>query len=226
MVPLKNGVNLRQNTTYMKVHILNSYNYENATNLIIHHDHLIKGSRVMTLDKQTSTKIYSILISKVQNKPSSNIYFENLFNDYNTDWKAISMLPRLVTDNTYMRSFQCKILNNVLFLNKKPHTFGIKPSPLHCFCNLYDETPLHIFHECDAFKCLWADLVQCFQNNLILPTSTPQAVIFGILESASNESFFKNTKVFSNYILLIFKLYVFNSREKKFINLNNLIAGI
>ena len=125
-----------------------------------------------------------------------------------------------------MRSFQCKILNNALFLNKKSHTFGIKPSPLHCFCNLYDETPLHIFHECDAFKCLWADLVQCFQNNLTLPTSTPQAVIFGILESGSNESFFKNTKVFSNYILLIFKLYVFNSREKKFINLNNLIAEI
>ena len=29
------------------------------------------------------------------------------------------MLPRLVTYNTYMRSFQDKILNNFLFLNKK-----------------------------------------------------------------------------------------------------------
>ena len=69
--------------------------------------------------------------------------------------------------NTYMRSFQYKILNNVLFLNKKLYTFGIKPSPLCSFCNLYDETPLHIFYECNAVKCLWVDLVQCFQNNCL-----------------------------------------------------------
>ena len=133
--------------------------------MIIHDHHLIKGSRVLTLDKLTSSEIYSILILKVQNKPSSNIYFENLFNDYNIDWTAIYMFPRLVTYNTYMRSFQYKILNIVLFLNKKLYTFGIKPSQLCSFCNLYDETPLHVFYECNAVKCLWADLVQCFQNN-------------------------------------------------------------
>ena len=62
-----------------------------------------------------------------------------------------------------------RILTNILFLNKKLHTFGIKPSPLCSFCNLYDETPLHIFYECDAVKRLYLDLVQCFQNNSILP---------------------------------------------------------
>ena len=124
------------------------------------------------------------------------------------------MLPRLVTYNTYMRPFQYKILNNVLFLNKKLHTFGIRPSPLCSFCNLYDETSLYIFYDCDAVICIWTNLVQCFQNNLILPTVTPQAFIFGILESTSNSSIFKNNKVFINHILLIFKLYVFKSREK------------
>ena len=37
-------------------------NFENAS-LIIHDHHLIKGSRVITLDKLTSTEIYSILES-------------------------------------------------------------------------------------------------------------------------------------------------------------------
>ena len=63
------------------------------------------------------------------------------------------MLSRLVTHNTYLQSFQYKILNSVLFLNKKLHTFGIKPSPLFSFCNLYDQTPYHIFYECDRVKC-------------------------------------------------------------------------
>ena len=108
-------------------------NYGNATNLIIHDHPLDKGSRLITLDRLTSTELYSILIPKAANNPSSNIYLENLHNDYNIDWTAIYMLPRLVTYNTYLQSFQYKILNSVLFLNKKLHTFGIKPSPLCSF---------------------------------------------------------------------------------------------
>ena len=125
-----------------------------------------------------------------------------------------------------MRSFQNKILNNILYLNKKLHIFGLKPSPLCSFCNLCDETPFHIFYECDRVKFLWLELVQCFQNTLILPTLTPQTSILGILDSVSNNSFFENNKILVNHILLIFKLHVYKSREKKFININNLIAEI
>ena len=146
------------------------------------------------------------MISRAQNKPSSNIYFENLYNDYNIDWTAIYTLPRLITNNTYMRSFQYKILNNVLFLNKKLHTFGIKPSRLCSLCNLYDETLYHMFYECDRVKCSWSDLVQCFQNNFILPSLTPQTAIFGFLDYTNNDSVFESNKCLSNHILLIFKL--------------------
>ena len=97
------------------------------------------------------------------------------------------------------------------------------------FCNLYDETPLHIFYECDIVK--WADLVQCFQNDLILPTVTPQAAILGILESESNDSIFKNNEVLINHILLILKLIsvicvISPEKKSSYINLNNLIAEI
>ena len=98
--------------------------------------HLIKGSNVITLDKLKSTEIYSILILKVQNNPSSNIYFENVFNHDDIDWTAICMLPRLVTHDNYVRSFPYKILNDILYLNKKLHIFRIKSSPLCFFCNL------------------------------------------------------------------------------------------
>ena len=126
-----------------------------------------------------------------------------------------------------MRSFQYKILNNILYLNKKLHIFGIKSSPLCFFCNLYDETLFHIFYECDHVTFLWSKLVQCFQNTLILLTLTPQTAILDILDSVSNNTFFfENNKILINHILLIFKLYVYKYREKKFININNLIAEI
>ena len=216
---LKEEYNLHQNSYFQWVQLIDSIpekwkfiikkNNEVAANLTTHDHHLIKGSRVITLDKLTSTEIYSILTLKVKNKPSSNIYFENLFNYHDIDWTAVYMLPRLVTHNTYMRSFQYKILNNILYLNKKLHIFGIKPSPLCSFCNLYDETPCHIFYECDRVKFLWSELVQCFQNTLILPTLTPQTAILGILDSVSNNSFSENNKKLINHILLVLKLYVY-----------------
>ena len=131
------------------------------------------------------------MVSRAQNKPSSNIYFQNLYNDYNIDWTTIYMLSPLIIYNTSMTSFQYKISNNVLFVNKKLHTFGIKPSPLRCFSNLYDETPYHMFYECDRVKCLWSDFVQCFQNNLILPILTPQTAIFEFLDYTNNDSIFE-----------------------------------
>ena len=103
---------------------------------------------------------------------------------------------------------------------------GIKLSSLCSFCNLHNETPFHIFYECDHIKCLWSDLVQCFQNTLITTTLTPQTIILGILDSISNNSFFENSKIFINHILLIFKLCVYKFREKKFININNLMDEI
>ena len=102
----------------------------------------------------------------------------------------------------------------------------MKPSPLCSFCNLYDKTPYHIFYECDRVKCLWFDFVQYFQSNLILPTLTPQTSMFGFLDCTNNDSIFENNKCFSNNILLIFKLYVYRSREKKLLNINNLIPEI
>ena len=75
-------------------------------------------------------------------------------------------------------------------------------------------------------KCLWSELVQYFQNSLVLPTLTPQTVIFGLVDSASSGSKFKKNKLLINHILLTFKLNVHKSRENQFININNLIAEI
>ena len=55
-----------------------------------------------------STKIYSILIFKVQNKAFSNICFV-MFHHNDIDWTAIYKLPRLAAHDTYIRFFQHKI---------------------------------------------------------------------------------------------------------------------
>ena len=84
----------------------------------------------------------------------------------------------------------------------------------------------HISYFIFRFKCLWSNLIQYFQNSLVLPTLTTQATIFEFLDSTNSDSKSKKSKLLINHILLIFKLYVYKSRVKQFININNLIAEI
>ena len=59
--------------------------------------HVIKGVRILSLDKLSSKKIYSILISNTVNKPTSNLYFEKLFENATLAWSKIYLSPRLAT---------------------------------------------------------------------------------------------------------------------------------
>ena len=46
------------------------------------------------------------------------------------------------------------------------------------------------------------------------------------LDSVRNNSFSESSKIFINHILLIYKLYVYKSREKKFRKINYLVYEI
>ena len=119
-----------------------------------------------------------------------------------------------------MRSFQYKILRNILFLNKKLYLFGITKSPLCSYCNAYDETPIHLFCECNSTKYLWLQLSRHFRSDLKFPVLTPQAAILGLF----NDSVSKIHPI--NHILLLFELYVYKSWNKHLLNINELLANI
>ena len=183
----------------------------------------MKGAKLLSLDKLSSGGILSsreisILISNVLNKPTSNIYFEKLFEN-TLDWNKIYLSPRLATIDTTLRSFQYKVLNNILFLNKKLYSFGITNTALCSFCNTVEETPIHIFFDCVHVKCYWERLRIKFQNDFILPSLTLKTAILG-LYNETNENY-----NLLSHILLIFK-YIHISREKRILNIDILIANL
>ena len=111
--------------------IIFDYNDINENDLCQNH-HVIKGARILPLDKLSSKEIYSILISNIVNKPTLNIHFEKLFQNTTLDWNKIYLSPLLATIDTTLRSFQYKILNNVFFLNKKLYTYNYRNNK-YCF---------------------------------------------------------------------------------------------
>ena len=188
--------------------IIFDYNDINENDLCQNH-HVIKGARILPLDKLSSKEIYSILTLNIVNKPTSNIYFEKLFENTTLDWNKIYLSSRLATIDTALHSFQYKILNNVLVLNKKLYTFRITNTTLCCFCNTVEETTIHIFFDCVHVQCLWERLRMKFQNNFILPSLTPQTAILRLYDEAND-----NYNLFS-HILLIFKYHIYISRENE-----------
>ena len=119
----------------------------------------------------------------------------------------------MVTFDSYSRSFQYKILNNVLYLNKKT-------SSLCPFCKLSDEAVLHLFYECNIILNLWNELVLFFENEFTLFDLTLQAAFLGFLNVDSK------LLLIQNHLLLIFKIYIFNSRRSESLKIKSLIREI
>ena len=92
------------------------FDYSDITkNDLCQNHHLIKGARILPLGKLSSKKIYSILISNIVNKPTSNIYFEKLFENTTLDWNKI-YLSQLLTLPCVL--FNIKFLITYFFLTK------------------------------------------------------------------------------------------------------------
>ena len=62
----------------------------------------------------------------------------------NIEWNRAYVLPRLCTIDSYLRVFQYKILNNILFLNNRLFKMGKVDSSLCSFCKVTSETITHI----------------------------------------------------------------------------------
>ena len=80
------------------------------------------------------------------------------------EWKKIYLLPRKVSNDTNVRMFQYKILNNILYLNKQLFIFNKKDTKLCSYCRLQDETINQIFVECKFAIKLWSDLGHYFKS--------------------------------------------------------------
>ena len=70
------------------------------------------------------------------------MYNKNVFRNSNLDWKTIYVLPRIARKDSRVGLFQYKLLNNVLYLNKTPFSFGKIDRLLCSFCKMTDEIPL------------------------------------------------------------------------------------
>ena len=191
----------------------------NAKNLALFDHHLSRNCHIYCLQKLTSKELYQLKIDFNPCLPTARSYFETYFKNTDFDWKNIYLLPRRITVDTYMRMFQYKILNNILYLNKMLVRFGIKQTSSCSYCKLENETALHLFAECIIVQDFWNKLRVYFSDCIEIPAMMPQSAIFGYLDDNENS-------LLINHLLLIFKCYIYKSRDKEELHLKVLIKYI
>ena len=104
----------------------------------------------------SSKMAYQKLIQPLSKPTTSQLYFEKVLGFGKVDWEKAYMLPRIVTIESSLRSFQYKILNSVLYLNER--LFNIVDSPSCSLCGAYNESIKHLFCTCSVNQRLWDQL--------------------------------------------------------------------
>ena len=137
----------------------------------------------------------------------------NVFAIFNSDteWDKVFLNTRRVTIETKMRIFQYKILNNILYLNKKLCKMGLVETQLCSFCKENDETLIHLFVWCPVTKNQWNRFKVWLSTVINLPELSLQNALLGVITETGNDLNMSNTLI--NHLMLIFKKTMFLKRE-------------
>ena len=83
------------------------------------------------------------------------------------------------------------------------------------YCKTEKETLIQLFKDCPKVMKVWSDLKQ--KISIDLPDLTPKSAFFG---------FYENDSMIVNHIHIIFRLAIYNNRDKGSCNVNYVINKI
>ena len=200
-IPLDWRTKIRDNTTpdqdYMSKYVL-YYNSDSGLHLV----------------DLSCKAMYYKLLKQTLTEPTSVQYWETKLNvgQGGIDWRIVFLIPRISTIESYTRSFQYKILNNALFLNKRLFKFGVIESPAYSFCGQVDESPIHFFGQCSVTVELWKKLQRWLTRPFVLPDLTLENALLGHMPIILDNG---TTAKLVNHILFIFKRSLYEMRSRK-----------
>ena len=83
------------------------------------------------------------------------------------DWKTAYRSPFQCTKISKLLVFQFKLLHRRLATNNFLKKINLKDNDLCSFCQIEEESLIHLFWNCTVTSCFWHDLTQWLQNNEI-----------------------------------------------------------
>ena len=176
----------------------------------------IKGS-LIDLNKISNKDTYYKLLENIIEEPTSIATWVDLFPFLdNIQWENIFLNVHHMIAETYLQTFQYKILHRLTNCNYNLFKWKLKDSPYCNYCSIHIDTIEHHFYLCGFCKQFWEQLGKYLTRTLSLENSldlTICEVIFGIGLKRNQEP----THIILNIVTLFGKWYINSCRrnEKK-----------
>ena len=103
------------------------------------------NSDIFDISKKKSKDFYSLIVSRKAQPPSNAKKLRQNFNLTEEELKLAFALPHKVAYEPYVKAFQCKILNSILYTNKKLFKIGYSEHDKCTFCDNESQTLDHLF---------------------------------------------------------------------------------
>ena len=107
--------------------------------------------------KKKSKDYYSLFVRKKACFPNNARKLKCEFNLTDEALKKAFSLRHSVAFEPYVKAFQFKILNYILYTNSKLHKIGYIADYLCSFCKRESETMQHFFYDCSYSISFWKD---------------------------------------------------------------------
>ena len=125
---------------------------------------LMINNMVFDVLEKTSKHYYSLLISTKAKFPNNAQVLKHDFNLNEEQLKKVFILPHIVSSEPYVRAFQYKVLNAILFTNTKLFKIGFIIEDKCSFCKSNSETLSHLLFDCIKTKNFWRDFESYFYS--------------------------------------------------------------
>ena len=163
------------------------------------------GCRLILTTLKTSKHYYTLLISTKSKFPNNAQVLKRDFNLNEEQLKKVYILPHTVSFEPYVRAFQYKALNSILFTNTKLSEIGFITKDKCSFCKSESETLSHLLFDCIKTKSFWRDFESyCYSLSKEFIHLTLKDVIVGVIITKCP---------LLNYLLLIAKIYLWECRR-------------
>ena len=105
--------------------------------------------------KKKSKEYYTLLVSTKAQLPNHAANLKRDFNFSENQLIQVYSLPHTVTFEPYLRAFQYKVSNAILYTNAKLFKIGFSEDDKCTFCKQEVETPYHLMFHCFYSKQFW-----------------------------------------------------------------------
>ena len=176
----------------------------------------INVNELMTLEFQCEGKLFDPLTSRskqfyellILKKAKVSRGFSKLKEKFSLNDETVSkafLNVRTISSETFVRSFQFKILNDITFTNHRLAKIGYVPNDLCTFCGIESETICHLFFECHFSRIIWNELkFFWFSISGERVDLTLQDVLLGKLDTETD---------LLNYFITLIKIHIWTSRK-------------